>query len=234
MHAITEALFKFELMKHNPELVAKFEAERRKDSEECVRSSARSLGATVRRYGDGLIVSIPQSRPVNLSESGNGRVLQRAPCPVKTPMATPPPNDYPRLLVAEFRRKEMWHPLAKWNANHVELLRYMATNRKDQAALVVAQMVAEELGIEAPIVRAWRGDEKAAEHKWGWVCANKPAEINVTLDQDCPNVVTTTAHECRHAWQFKHYPNLTHEQRERDADEYARDFAERVFDKKAA
>jgi hypothetical protein len=235
---MTEALLRLELLKHNPELIAKLEADRHKEGEGYFRSLV-GPGGSVRRNGSGILVLNP-GRLVDLREPAGGHLIQRAPSPVRTEPSVPPhpkspqPSDYSKLLVAESKRRAAWRPSAQWKGNHTDLLRWVVLNRRDQVALAASVMAAEELGIQRPAVKAWRGDEKAADKKLGWVFSNDLGEINVTLDQDCRGIAKTTAHECRHVWQFQRYPNLTSEQRERDADAYGGDFVERVFEKAVA
>jgi hypothetical protein len=90
-------------------------------------------------------------------------------------------------------------------------------------------MASLELATDCPPVRAWSGSEQAAEKKAGWMVGDR-YEINVCLNTaDCEWIAVTSAHEVKHVEQYAGFPNLTNEQRERDAEEFAKEFEARVF-----
>jgi hypothetical protein len=230
----TEAILRLELLKKNPDLISKFEDDRRKEQEAYFRTMV-GVGGSVRRTSAGAVV-LTTGRMVDMSEPAGDRLIKREALPKAVQPSVPTgarETDYSKLLVAESRRRASWYPSAKWKENHATLLRWVQVKRRDQVALVAAEMASEELRITTPEVRAWRGDETKATGMLGWVYANKPDEINVTLDRECRSVVKTTAHECRHHWQFANFPEITREQGETDAQYYAKNFAERVFENRA-
>jgi hypothetical protein len=222
---IAEGLLRFELLKTNPDLVAKLDEDNRRQQEEYFLSLLGPEGS-IKRFGDGAVMLyspnfVQRSKPIPTQKT--------MPVTPTVKPQSPAPSDYTKLLVANSRRRSSFIPSKDWHEKRRELCRFIERNNRPQVALSAAEIASLELGITRPHVRVWTGHEKEAEKKAGWVWGNK-YEINICLNTEgCKSIALTAAHEVKHVQQFARFPNLTSDQREDDARTYQKEFGQRVF-----
>jgi hypothetical protein len=215
-----EIKLRLELLKINPNLLAKIDEESRRKGENCLAALLGPDGSIQRNADGSLELFVPRTVQQTAKLREVAAVSRNA---TTTTRHRVPPSDYPKLLQANKQRT--WTISMEWNRIYRDLVRYVERNNGPQTALAASKLAALELNIPAPQVRVWRGDERQAEKKAGWVCSSNANEINIVLAQPCKLMAITSAHECKHIEQFVRFPNLTAEERESDAAEFEKEFA---------